>query len=227
MSEGCVSERINLMSEKTAYKKLAYPSIGKKSIDAFLRLGGDPNLMENKQPLIWMCVHKRHYTACEMLIKAGANIHVVHEPTHRTPVEEAVIKGDVRLVQLLLSNGASLVPYTNIRSGCTLFHWMTESMSDVNMIELLVNKGYDINAKNRKGETPLMRVGYRQMRLWKKFIDAFVKNGADPTVVNDKGLGLGDLMREQLRRGGFPGDLDEGQAHTAGMGQEKVTRRLI
>ncbi len=92
----------------------------------------------------------------ELLIKKGANIQAVCPSNGFTPLHDAVYKGHVVLVKVLLDHKADVHAKTKDIMGMkeTPLHTMSRS-TKVECLKLLLAAGADINAKNETGRTPL------------------------------------------------------------------------
>ena len=91
-------------------------------------------------------------------------------PERYSPLSIAVHKGPAEIVRILLENGAN--PLFRTRHKLTLLH----SAIDVEIAQLLLNHGVDLNARNSNGETPLHRAVLRGRHKVARFL---ISKGAD------------------------------------------------
>jgi len=137
-----------------------------------------------------------------LLEKGGAHIDAV-DGDGRTPF---LFSSKPDMMGLLLEQGADVNSRDDsgnnlLHRMCSLYeiaHGQTEAC-----IALLLGAGIDLNAKGYKGNTPLIKaIG---SRVSGKIFERFLKDGADPNIVNDKGwnalhtvsdIGWGESGRE-------------------------------
>jgi ankyrin repeat protein len=149
-----------------------------------------------KTPLI-MSIYKGHFDIFSYLIKNGANVNsgadVPHMEEKYLPLQMAVSRvndSDLRYVMSLIENGADI----NARGvgGMQAIHSAAEGASShkgehysrTGVIELLVEKGADVNAKANLG-TPLHYAVFGgDLVAFKKLIEL----GANPALTNSGGL---------------------------------------
>jgi hypothetical protein len=98
-------------------------------------------------------------------------------PTGMTALIYAALHGHIEIVNLLLSRGASL----HNDGECTLMQ--SAVMGGQNLVELLLDAGAEINARNKYGETALMyAVSWGKTSVVKLLLD----RGADPNIKDNK-----------------------------------------
>jgi ankyrin repeat protein len=104
------------------------------------------------QPLGLACFFG-HYQTVEHLIKAGAVVNSPSKnPLNAAPVQSAAAAGHVKIVMLLLNNGAD--PNVREQGGYTPLHAAAQN-GDAQMIRALLLKGAQINAKSNDGKLPI------------------------------------------------------------------------
>ena len=74
------------------------------------------------------------------------------EKERKTPILMQVIKGDLKMVKLLIDRGAD-VNAENYKGESALF--IPIMFNNLKMVELLIENGADINKTNNEGNTPL------------------------------------------------------------------------
>ena len=96
------------------------------------------------------------------LIRLGADINA-RDFNLQTPLHEASVKGHKKVVEILVNEDAAIdAQDSDLQTPLfhPLFHWLSQtsrtSQADhMDIIKLLVDKGADINAKDRYGNVPL------------------------------------------------------------------------
>ncbi|HEX6996863.1 MAG TPA: ankyrin repeat domain-containing protein [Gammaproteobacteria bacterium] len=163
-------------------------------IRRLLELGADPNATLSKP------IMQRHHTAGDASLGEGA-----------TPLLRAAKSGDIEVVRLLLAAGAD--PHHRMPNGATALMyaaglgWRNGSPiapsfdqgseeEAVETLELLLELGLDINARDERGDTALhAAVAGRGSETIVRFL---IEAGADTTAVNEKGqtpLALAETRR--------------------------------
>jgi ankyrin repeat protein len=122
-----------------------------------------------------------------------------------TPLIEASLLGDVKLVNMLLSAGARAQPlpgyrHTPLRAACLT--------GNAQLIKLLLEEGADPNSRSEGGRTPLMGACYLRPQydegpdrneLSYRAVNLLLSDPrTDPTVENDFGESALDLCRERM-----------------------------
>ncbi len=94
-----------------------------------------------------------HYETAEFLIKSGAQVNSHSKnPLSAAPLQSAAAAGHVKIVMLLLNNGAD--PNVREQGGYTPLHAAAQN-GDAQMIRALLLKGAQINAKSNDGKLPI------------------------------------------------------------------------
>lgn len=111
-----------------------------------------------------------HWRLCEFLVERGADVNYPHEGAAETPLHAALCKterpDDVRILKILLTNGAN--PNVVTREGAPTGAFMRDSRTrgetplhraaafgTEESIELLVDAGAIVEAKDMNGDSPL------------------------------------------------------------------------
>ncbi|CAF0880991.1 unnamed protein product [Rotaria sp. Silwood1] len=111
-----------------------------------------------KETPLFTAVRKRNLPLAKFLIEKKANVNYVERHSDMRAIHYAITNGDEVMFDLLDNIGAvcsSLV--TN--DGNTLLHWFCYKKQNdeyTNLLNKLIEKGCDINAKNSNQRTPLM-----------------------------------------------------------------------
>lgn len=126
------------------------------------------------------------------------------DPQGLTPLIEAILVGNVELVEFLLVHGARAQPsegfrHTPLRAACLT--------ANKELIALLLQKGADPNAQSEGGRTPLMGACYlrpqfddspERIKLSYWAVKAMFKDSrTDPKIKNDFGESALDLCRKR------------------------------
>lgn len=107
--------------------------------------------------LLHLAAVRNRMEVLKKLIKYGAEVNITTWE-QRTTLYEAVVNGNFEMVRFLLDNGASLkLDYEN--SKFNPLHWAA-SVGKVDIVELLIEEGADVNAQDSDGRTPLNWVCY-------------------------------------------------------------------
>lgn len=115
------------------------------------------------------CFHG-HWQLCQFLIENGANVNVPLEATGETPLHAALCTADRvshnLVVKVLLANGAepNCVTRTGVETGAFMRDSLTKgetplhraaAFGDEEVIEMLLDAGAMIDARDAHGDTPL------------------------------------------------------------------------
>jgi len=120
-------------------------------------LAHDPFLVnayaeDGYQPLGLACFFG-HYETAEYLIKAGASINCSsRNALNAAPIQSAASAGHVKIVMLLLNNGAD--PNVRNRDGCTPLHVAAQN-GDMQMLRSLLFNGGDLTIRAKDGKMPV------------------------------------------------------------------------
>lgn len=96
---------------------------------------------------------------------------------HVTPLNAAIMNGNVELVQLLIKNGADLRQSIN---GKVLVLAGSKAVA-----RILMDEGADVNVINSYGSTPLMNASGFDFEL----VGFYIERGADLNYINTEGVG--------------------------------------
>lgn len=100
-----------------------------------------------------------------------------------SPLEYSVVKENFKLVSLLINKGASVS-----RKGChekTPLHWASRFNEDESIVDLLISRCVDVNAKDEKGNTPLHDACFNQNA---QIINSLLERGASINIQNNDGF---------------------------------------
>src|SRR5260370_35869359 len=144
-------------------------------------LAADPQFVRSyhSQPLGWPGLPFAGFggqlAVSELLIAHGAAVNAVAQPKFRnTPVQAALLTGQVEVARMLVTKGADV----NFKQaeGFTALHEAAQLGSE-ELVELLVSAGAEVNAKGGDGRTPL-DVAIKAKKL--AVADLLRRHGAQP-----------------------------------------------
>ncbi|CAF0858678.1 unnamed protein product [Rotaria sordida] len=112
----------------------------------------------SKETPLMTAVRKGNLPLATLLIERKANVNYIERHSEMRPIHYAIANGNEPMFDLL-ENAGGLYTSLVINSGNTLLHWFCckkENDEHINLLNKLIEKGCDINAKNSHGQTPLM-----------------------------------------------------------------------
>lgn len=119
-----------------------------KFLEMLLRFGADPDNRDRAglTPLMKACRHPQGYAAAKMLISYGADVNAMttERHDHRTVLHYAVLSGNVGIVNMLLSYGASVRFPPEFQKPTPVDFAILRS--NVQMVKLLLDAGADVNS---------------------------------------------------------------------------------
>ncbi|HMS54469.1 MAG TPA: ankyrin repeat domain-containing protein [Fimbriimonadaceae bacterium] len=135
-----------------------------ENVRALIHLGADPNRLSSEGSSLHFAVRRGSTGCLTALLTAKANPDP-SDKSGRTPLIEACFLGKFEPAQLLIKHGAK--PDLADKQGDTPAHWACKFMKAdkrdfetdqlrVTCLDILRRAGANLNAKNKKGLTPLM-----------------------------------------------------------------------
>jgi len=108
-------------------------------------------------------------------LNAGAEVNVPNNGRSKyTALSFAIMKGHIKIVELLIDNGANVNTVDN--KGNTVLHLAS---TNGQIVQLLIDKGADVNAKNNNGETALLRAfKKRHIETMEETMELLIRNKA-------------------------------------------------
>ena len=154
-------------------------------------LAYDPNfyLPNGDTPLVFAIRTDAKVSTNQVLLKSFKINVKVSNLRGETPLMLAAIKGDQELAEKLIGMGASVTA----DYGWTALHYAA-STGQTEMTRFLIKKGADVNARTRRGVTPL----YMAARIIATpTVDVLLKAGADKTLCNDQGISPSAIAKKR------------------------------
>lgn len=120
---------------------------GSEALNKLVIAGADINRLDNKrESVISYFIKNKPFEYSEYLVLAGANLDIENSEGW-TPVFDAVVSGNIKLVELMLEKGGNFKK-KDIYGNIPIFYTNDENM----LLKLLEIKGYDISKRNRRDE---------------------------------------------------------------------------
>lgn len=136
---------------------------------------------DNFRPLVHAIIHN-HLDCVQRLIEKGALLNPISETDH-TPLNLACKHGSFAIVQLLLTNGAQIVPDAE---GLYPQHLVARSAQNPDLLGLLKQFGADLDQIDKLyGWTPLVHAASEGNV---PCLRALLDEGADPNILDEKDL---------------------------------------
>ncbi|KAK8741406.1 hypothetical protein OTU49_002204, partial [Cherax quadricarinatus] len=157
-------------------------------VKLLLSAGADPNMMcgDNWALPLPKAVANKNLETVRYLLDAGADPNR-EDYESGMPFHVAAAKGLLEIVQLLLENGAEINRFDE--SERTALHVLTyRQYKDCNtfpVLELLLKRGCDVNARMQDGTTALMLAVQSN---WKDAVNKLLEHGADVNVMKADGV---------------------------------------
>ena len=118
-----------------------------EALNKLVIAGADINKLDNKkESVISYFIKNKPFEYSEYLVIAGANLDVENDEGW-TPIFDAVVSGNIKLVELMLERGGDFKK-EDIYGNIPIFYTNDENM----LLKLLEIKDYNLNMRNRKNE---------------------------------------------------------------------------
>jgi ankyrin repeat protein len=162
-----------------------------RTVSALLAEGFDPNTVsESGQVALYIAMRDDAPKVAQALLASPALKIDTANATGETPLMMAALKGRMDWTQRLIERGAKVQ-----REGWTALHYAA-SGPNVKVLQLLLERGADIDAVAPNGNTALMlaaRYGTEDS------VRLLVQRGANKRLLNDRNLSAADLARSSER----------------------------
>lgn len=130
-------------------------------------------------------LHMKRNGLVREIIDSGINLNVAHHGIF--PLEMAIDKGDAAMVDAMLKAGADPNRTMKGRDGMTMLAYASKShRRSARIIRALLSAGGKIEARDKKGRTPLMLAAHAGNTTT---IDTLVKAGAELEAIDHRGNG--------------------------------------
>ena len=185
-------------------------------------------IRETKTPL-YLAIENGHIEAAKYLIQNKAKVDELNDSSNATALSQAASLGQTDIVKFLLENGAS--PNGVSKRGMNDYYkFPLAAAANKEIVELLINEGADVNARNSNYSTALHELASSIKRkdlnneAGKKKLEALkalIAHGADPNALdyhNRKPLSLaeckevGELLIEAAKNSNEIAPLSEKEA---------------
>ena len=118
-----------------------------EALNKLVIAGADINRLDNKkESVISYFIKNKPFEYSEYLVIAGANLDVENDEGW-TPIFDAVVSGNIKLVELMLERGGDFKK-EDIYGNIPIFYTNDEDM----LLKLLEIKDYNLNMRNKKNE---------------------------------------------------------------------------
>ncbi len=151
-----------------------------ETIQRLIEQGADVNASDEYgfTPLM-QAVGDNHYDVAKLLLENGAKVRAVN--TLKDTAISILVNSkdfDVKMLDLLVENGASLKLKTSLRNN--LLMCAIKNYPSVEKIKILIDRGLDVNNVNAGGETPLFEAISRNVDF--EIIKLLIEKNADLNV---------------------------------------------
>ena len=150
----------------------------------------DANVIDSFQnSALLMAVDNRHREVAEYLLEHGADIQLDNKYGY-TPLMQAVMRNDAKMVALLLDKGAKIDQKNFYTELSPLM--MAVDNGSMDMVELLITRKANLNLQDERGRSALMHAtAARQPKIAERLTQA----GADTTLKDKQGRTADDLAK--------------------------------
>jgi cytohesin len=147
-----------------------------------------------KTPLLAMIENGKHYLdMIKFLLSRGANVEARDEDNN-TPLINAALKSDANIMRVLLDHGADINATGTFEKDKEMTPLMICSYiskyANEDCMELLIERGADLEARNSKGYTALLLAGKRNAD---DHVRLLLKAGSNVHVVTKKGKDIREI----------------------------------
>lgn len=149
-----------------------------------LDAGGELTAVDRlKRPLLCIAATQGQPGSVDILIRAGADVNGCEQEQRFSPLHSAAICGNLEAAQSLIACGAD-VSAINYEASTALHFVAHAPRNRRELVDLLVQEGANIQAKDKDGNTPLHAAARHSNG---EMAQALMAHGADPECRNLKG----------------------------------------
>lgn len=213
-------ELVKLLLDKGAFinakDKLGHSVLGYaassgdvKTMQLLIDKGISTDIVVLNDALGYSNISKNNDDVIKLLLKYGASIN--GDNIGYSPLIWAILCRNMESIRSLIANGAD-VNYTNINDGYTpLMHAMMkdihgeyDSKKSIDILELLISSGADVNKTDKNGETPIFKAVrwdkidiIKYLFLNKADLNLATKAGVTPLqfAISDGKIGIANYLR--------------------------------
>lgn len=126
-------------------------------IETLLENGADVNAKDHDgKTALHFLAYQSNLKVVQLVLKHGADVNA-RDNTGRIPLSEAISFDNYEIVRLLVSNNSNVNNVNNTSSRMTILQGACRK-KDMKIIKLLVKNGAKVDARDRRGYTPLSMV---------------------------------------------------------------------
>jgi ankyrin repeat protein len=167
------------------------------------------NIKAKYTPL-YMAIHKNNYDIVKLLLEEGADPNIL---TSSYPLDKALENSNIEIIKALITSGANKSLRDPIKSAAENTNYevvqlllalgfkvkedalLGTKISDHQVMRALVNAGANLNARDSKGNTPLMLAS---LYGWENTVSLLIKSGADVNTQRDGNTALSSFEVNSL-----------------------------
>ena len=201
---------VNLVRNNWTILQLAVKEGQSECLELLIEAGADVNMVRNNWTILQLAVKEGQSECLELLIEAGADVNMTNQqavPLLVCAVQSfgwrSLVVKHKRCIDILIKAGADVnAPFMNCPGECSSeilailldagadakyfpLHEVLGLYRQLECVELLIQKGADVNKQNNRGETPM----YKAASLCDSTcMELFVKSGADVNTPDNHGV---------------------------------------
>ncbi|MDR2915987.1 MAG: ankyrin repeat domain-containing protein [Tannerella sp.] len=126
-------------------------------------------------------IEKNDLHSVQILVENGADVNL--DGIRGLPLNQAIFKGNTAIMTYLLENGADVSRSSGMLYAMSPIQYATQTMAGIDVFEVLLKFGADINASSEKNDTPLQIVILSGNYILARFL---LENGANPSLIGDR-----------------------------------------
>ena len=155
-----------------------------KTVEMLISLGADLEAVDkNQETPLYEAAYSRSFESAKILIEAGANVDHKNKDGV-TPIYSAASRGGCHVALALMDAGADIHAVGG--KGRTLLHEAAHYAKNLNLVNTLISKGLNIEAKDGSNWTALH---YAVLRGGPEIVSALLAAGANPDCKSTKWYG--------------------------------------